>query len=253
MEHVITQKSLATETWFIEMLAGKGFAKSSENTFTNGKAQIRVDGTQFIADPGAESTTYKADFRNANRQTVTIMVDQMLKMHAFRSDDDLTQERAEKKSADQALAGIALTIKEGPETGGGMQLRKFLWSLYNMHHVVNLWRLTADLDNERAGWVAEIFAGALNGLIKEKDVKRALEAAGEMKRWDMEQPSDNVLAELQDAENIIVGLMRKAPPSRTHTVLVSLQRRIAEAKQELREENSQMPARRIASRKTSQF
>ena len=235
MEQVITQKSLATETWFIELLAGKGFAKSSENTFTNGKAQIRVNGIQFIADPGAESTTYKADFRNANRQTVTIMVDQMLKMHAFRSDEDLTQERAEKKSADQALAGIALTIKEGPETGGGMQLRKFLWSLYNMHHVVNLWRLTADLDNERAGWVAEIFAGALNGLVKENDLKRALEAAGEMERWDMEQPVGNVDGGIQDAENIVTDLLRKTPPSRTHTVLASLQRRIAGAKRDLRE------------------
>jgi hypothetical protein len=169
------------------------------------------------------------------------MVDQMLKMHAFLTDEELTQERADKKSVDRALAGIALTIKEGPDTGGGMQLRRFLWSLYNMHHVVNLWRLTAELDHERAGWVAEVFAGALSGLVKEKDLKRALQAAGEMERWEREHPGQKLLDELQEAENIVAGLMRKTPPSRAHTVLVSLLGRMAEAQQDLREEDSPVP------------
>ncbi len=241
MEPVIAQKSLANETWFIELLAGKGFVKFSHNTFTNGKAQIRIEGTRFIADPRAESIIYKTDFRNADRQTVTLMVNQMLKMRAFFSDEALAQERAEKTRVDRALDKIAMTIKDGPETGGGVQLRRFLWSLYNMHHVVNLWRLTADLDNDRAGWGTEVFAGALSGLVKEKDVKRALEAAGEMERWNIEQPGENVIAEIQNAENIISDLIRKAPPSRTHTVLFSLQRRIAEAKRDLRDDNSSAP------------
>jgi len=233
----MTQKSLSHETWFVELLASKGFAKSSENTFSNGKALIRVDGAHFFADPGTEDTTYQADFLNADRQTTTFMVNQILKMHAFLTDEELAQERVEKKSVDRALAGIALTIKEGPDTGGGMQLRRFLWSLYNMHHVVNLWRLTAELDNERNGWVAEVFAGALNGLLTEKDLKRSLEAAGEMERWDKEPTGEKVFADLQEAENIVAGLTRKAPPSRAHTVLVSLLGRMAEAQRDLREED----------------
>jgi hypothetical protein len=158
MDAVILQKCFVTETWFVELLAGKGFVKAAGNTFSNGKALIRVDGTHFSADPGGEDTTYKMDFRNADRQTVTFMVGQILNMHAFLTEEELAQERAEKKSEDRALAGIALTIKEGPDTGGGMQLRRFLWSLYNMHHLVNLWRLTAELDHERSGWVAEVFS-----------------------------------------------------------------------------------------------
>jgi len=158
-------------------------------------------------------------------------------MHMFLTDEELAQERAEKKSVDRALAGIALTIKEGPDTGGGMQLRRFLWSLYNMHHVVNLWRLRADLDDERAGWVAEVFAGALTGLVKETDLKRTLQAAGEMERWERGHSGGTVLDELQEAESIVARLARKAPPSRTHTVLVSLLGRMAEAQRDLREED----------------
>lgn len=236
MDAAITLKSLATETWFIDLLAGKGFVRSSESTFTNGKAVIRVDGAHFVADPGGEDTTYKADFRNADRQTVTFMVGQILSMHAFLTEEELAQERAEKQSVDRALAGIARTIKEGPDTGGGVQLRRFLWSLYNMHHLVNLWRLTAELDQERSGWVAEVLAGALSGLVKDKDLKRTLQAAGEMERWDREHSGEGVLAELQEAENLIAGLTRKAPPGRTHTVLVSLLGRLEEAQRDLREE-----------------
>ena len=236
MDAVILQKCLVTETWFVELLAGKGFVKAAGNTFSNGKALIRVDGTHFSADPGGEDTTYKMDFRNADRQTVTFMVGQILNMHAFLTEEELAQERAEKKSEDRALAGIALTIKEGPDTGGGMQLRRFLWSLYNMHHLVNLWRLTTELDHERSGWVAEVFAGSLSGLVKDKDLKRTLQAAGEMERWDKEHSGEGVLAELQEAENLVAGLTRKVSPGRTHTVLVSLLGRLGEAQRDLREE-----------------
>jgi hypothetical protein len=32
---------------------------------------------------------------------------------------------------EQALTKIALSIRDCPDTGGGVQLRRFLWSLYN--------------------------------------------------------------------------------------------------------------------------
>jgi replicative DNA helicase len=142
---------------------------------------------------------------------------------------------------DRALAGIAMTIKEGPNTGVGMQLRQFLWSLYNMHHVVNLWRLTANLDSQRSAWVAEVFAGALGGLVKDTDLKRTLQVAGEMERWEREHSGEEVAVALQEAQNIVAALTRKSSPSRTHTVLVSLLERMAEAQRELREEDSQVP------------
>jgi len=33
-----------------------------------------------------------------------------------------------------ALNQIAQCIRDCPDTGGGVQLRRFLWSLYNQHH-----------------------------------------------------------------------------------------------------------------------
>lgn len=238
MEPVITPQKTAklcllAEPWFLELMTERGFKKTSENAFTRGKSQIRVDGAILSARQSQGDTTYKADFSNANQESVTFMVDQMLKLPAFLSDEELDQQRAEKQRVIRALNGIAETIKEGPDTGGGVQLRQFLWSIYNMHHVVNLWRLAAELDSERGAWVAEVFAGTLSGLVKDKDIKQALQASGEMDRWDREQAGNQTLASLQDAANIVNDLAKKALPSRPHTVLVSLLGHISEAKRDL--------------------
>jgi len=240
METTITQSTemntLASQAWFIELLAGKGFVKSSEMAFTNGKASIRVDGSHFAANPGVGNASYKADFQQANRQTVTFMVEQILKLRPFFTDAELAQEQTRKEGVDRALAGIALTIRDGSDTGGGVQLRRFLWSLYNMHHLVNLWRLTAELDHQHAAWVVEVLQGVLTGLVKDADLKRTLQTAGEMDRWDKEQPAGEVLSEIQEAANMVTGLVSRVPPSRAHTVLVSLLGRIHEAQRELRGE-----------------
>ena len=143
METTITptteMSTLASQAWFIELLAGKAF--------TNGEATIQVDGSQFAANPGGGKAGCKADFHQADRETVTFMVEQILKLRPFLTDEALAQERSQKERVDQALAGIALTIRDGPDTAGGVQLRRFLWSVYNMHHFVNLWRLTAEFTN----------------------------------------------------------------------------------------------------------
>jgi len=239
METEITQdtnqRTFASEPWFVDLLAGKGFVKCSENTFSNGKASIRLDGSHFAASPGVGNCVYKADFGEANRKTVTVMVEQILKMRPFRTDAEQAEERAEKRSVDLALGGIALAVRDEPHSACGVQLRRFLWSLYNMHHLVNLWRLAAELDHERAAWVAEVLAGAASGLVKDADLTRTLQTAGEMDRWEKEQPEDEVLVRLQEAEDLVTGLVRRIPPSRGHTVLASLQRNIAEAQSELRE------------------
>jgi len=239
METEITQntnqKTLASEPWFVDLLAGNGFAKCAEDTFSNGSACIRLDGSQFAANPGVGNCVYKADFGQADRKTVTFMVEQILKMRPFRTDTELAQEQAAKRSVDLALGGIALAVRDEPDSACGTQLRRFLWSLYNMHHLVNLWRLAAELDHERAAWVAEVLAGMASGLVKDADLTRTLQTAGEMDRWEKEHPEDEVRVRLQEAEDVVTGLVRKIPPSRAHTVLAALLRNIAEAQRELRE------------------
>jgi len=141
----------------------------------------------------------------------------------------MTQSRHE-----QALTKIALCIRDCPDTGGGVQLRRLLWSLYNQHHLLNLWTLVSRLDGERSALVSEVLTAALVGNLKEDDIKRALLVAGEMARWDETQPSSETQRCLEEAESIVTSLVRSLPPSRAHTDLVSLQRKFADVKSEWR-------------------
>ena len=142
---------------------------------------------------------------------------------------------------EQALTKIALCIRDCPDTGGGVQLRRFLWSLYNQHHLVNLWTLVSRLDSERSALVSEVLTAALVGNLKEDDIKRALLVAGEMARWDETQPSSESQRRLEEAENIVASLVRSLPPSRAHTDIVALQRRFADVKSEWRWASQQEP------------
>ena len=129
---------------------------------------------------------------------------------------------------EQALTQIALCIRDCPDTGGGVQLRRFLWSLYNQHQLLNLWTLVSRLDGERSALVSEVLTAALVGNLREDDLKRALLVAGEMARWDDTLPSSESQLRLEEAEGIVAGLVRSLPPCQAHTDLVSLQRQLAE-------------------------
>ena len=128
---------------------------------------------------------------------------------------------------EQALTKIALCIRDCPDTGGGVQLRRFLWSLYNQHHLVNLWTFVSRLDSERSALANEVLTAALVGNLQEHDIKRALVAAGEMARWDATQPTTETQRRLEEAENIIESLARSLPPCRAHTDLAALLREFA--------------------------
>ena len=144
---------------------------------------------------------------------------------------------------EHALMEIALCIRDNPDTGGAVQLRRFLWSIYNQHHLVNLWTMVNRLDSERSALVNEVVAAALVGNLQEDDIKRALVASGEMARWDETQPSDEMSRRLDEAESIIESMVRALPPCRGHTDLVSLARRFAEVRSEWRSDNKQEPGK----------
>ena len=142
---------------------------------------------------------------------------------------------------EQALTKIALCIRDCPDTGGGVQLRRFLWSLYNQHHLLNLWTFVNRLDSERSALASEVLSAALVGNLKEDNIKRALLLAGEMTRWEETQPGSEAQQRLEEAESMVQSLVRSLPPSRAHTELVSLLRGFAEVRSEWRLEGQKQP------------
>ncbi len=121
---------------------------------------------------------------------------------------------------ERAITEIALLIRGSPDTSGGVQLRRFLWSLYNMHHLVNLWDFASRVGGDLAEPIWEIIRAALAGELRESDVKQGLVLAGEMERWDASAPSVDVLECLEDAERSLISAVRRIPPCQEHTALV---------------------------------
>ena len=237
MEPQTTKAPLTTQPWFVDLMAANGFQPSQPGTFSNGKATVQIRGTRLIAAPGDGGKRWVSDIGGANRETLTVVISQLLKMRPFLSDAQLALERSRRGLCVQALDGIAESIRQSPDTGGGVQLRKVLWSLYNQHHLVNLWRVTAALDSQHAAWVAEVVGGMLAGHLKEDDLKRALAASGEMNRWDREQPGTEAQRKLQAAQDIVTELARATLPSRAHTEITDLLRQFGGTSRIFREEN----------------
>lgn len=212
-------KPLGNQSWLADFLSTKGFRPVSPDRFSNGKAIIEFTGNEFTAHPGSGDQAWSSDLEGADCATIKLLIEQILKMGPFVSDADRAKESVEKQRLDQALTGIANSIKEGPDTDSGIQLRRFLWALYNGHHLVNLWRMTCVLDSQNSAWVSDVFSGAFIGPLDEGQIKRALNLAGEMQRWDRVQTFPKHLDPIKEAVQSIDSALQAIPSSHFHTKL----------------------------------
>ena len=162
------------------------------------------------------------------------MLDRNLKMNVVDKPITSLTRRSESAPFQTAITAIADIVRDSPDTSGGVQLRRFLWSLYNMHHMVNLWDFASRVGGELAEPVSEIIRAALAGELREEDVKQGLLLAGEMERWDSKAPSGDVLEYLEDAERALISAVRRIPPCQEHTELVRLVGNLAKLRSELR-------------------
>jgi len=142
--------------------------------------------------------------------------------------------KAESARLEKAIAEIALLIRDSPDTSGGVQLRRFLWSLYNMHHLVNLWDFASRVGGELAEPVSEIIRAALAGELREENVKQGLILSGEMERWDAAATSGEALESIEDAERSLISAVRRIPPCQEHTELVRTLGALAKLRSDLR-------------------
>lgn len=186
--------------------------------------------SDFIPFPTAKSElpVVRKLTENGGRKRIT-------RMNQFRNEfigGVELQRKPESSRFEQAIAEIAMLIRESPDTSGGVQLRRFLWSLYNMHHTVNLWDFASRVGSELAEPVSEIIRAALAGELREDDVKKGLLLAGEMERWDSTKPNREVCECIEDAERSLISAVRRLPPCQEHTELVRMAKILSEVRSE---------------------
>ena len=83
-----------------------------------------------------------------------------------------------------ALDVITDYLQSGWVTGGGRRLRQFVWSLWNGHHLLNLFDLSSGLDSRLTDAVLITFRAAMLGALQEGSMRRLLQQSGEFARWE---------------------------------------------------------------------
>ncbi|HEX8294811.1 MAG TPA: hypothetical protein VF593_00800 [Chthoniobacteraceae bacterium] len=98
---------------------------------------------------------------------------------------------------DDALQAALTTITEALthhwSTGGGTRLRRFIWSLWNDWHLVNLYHLCSGLDYVLGDAVLVVFRAQMVGALTEDHKRAVLQTSGEFARWEharAETPED---------------------------------------------------------------
>lgn len=90
-------------------------------------------------------------------------------------------DRAELQSA---LDAITDALTHHWSTGGGTRLRRFMWSLWNGWHLINLFDLCSGLDYQLGDAVLIVFRAQMVGALTEDQKRRVLAQSGEFARWE---------------------------------------------------------------------
>ena len=143
---------------------------------------------------------------------------------------------------ERALISIAAYIQQHPETIEGMQLRKFVWSLYDAQYSINLQRFYGRLPPILQDQVQAVESAAAKGLLKQSDLYRALLVSGEFRRWEFAKASDESISQLADAEERIALLVRVVPPGRGYQEVARLLHEVKDVKRKLLMELQKLPA-----------
>lgn len=211
MAPIIASQSLADQAWFSDFLKARGFDRATPNSFSNGRATLRLEGTTLFAIPG-EGNPRKSELRDASPDAIRQLLSVILAAPSFLSQAELDSRKDRQQSAEEALLGIATSIRQYPDTHSGQRLRQFVWALFNGHHCLNLWRMKDVLDSQHNALVREVFAAWMEGFVSEQALRRALVESGEMDRWDTIRLGAPELQRLAVAMDAITDLLNTIPP-----------------------------------------
>lgn len=219
MNPEVTRPMFAEQPWFKEILRDWGFRPTAAATFTNGRASLRLDGTVLIAIPSDGAKVWRSELNQASPKAVRQLLDTILASPSFLSQAELDRRAGRERQAQEALRNLAGSIRENPDTHSGLHLRRFLWSLFNGHHALNLWGLKSVLDSRHNEWVAEVFTAWMEGHVSEGALRTALHDSGELDRWDTVANCAAGQERLTEAMDAITGLLNSVPPGRPATHL----------------------------------
>lgn len=144
---------------------------------------------------------------------VTQLLRTILSAPSFQSQAQLDQRADRQRIAEEALQNLATSIHENPNTHSGKHLRRFVWSIFNGNHALNLWRMKDVLDSQHNEWVTEVFSAWMNGHISSESIRTALFASGEMDRWDTVRLRAPDQKRLVDAVDAVTDFLNSVPPS----------------------------------------
>ena len=208
----LSASPITDQKWFRQLLEDHGFKPVERGHFTNGRATIRVEGSKLRAVPGDGTKDWIGDIVNAKPDAFRAMLDIILKAPSFASQATIDQAEDRRQTGEAALATIADAIRMHPDTHSGILLRQFVWSIFNGHHVVCLWRLKDVLDSKHNAAVGVVLRSWMDGHLSEDAIRAALVNSGEMDRWDSTHLSSAEQKQLGKALDAVTGLMNSLPP-----------------------------------------
>jgi hypothetical protein len=215
----LSHPKLVDQPWLSEFLSGKGFNRTSPTSFGNGRATLEFDGFTLVAIPGDGTKSWRSDLKEVPGEAILGMLDTFLNAPSFLPQEELDRRAGRQHAAEQSLQTITRNIRDFPETHSGQQLRRFLWSLYNGYHVLNLWKLKGVLDGQNNRAVTEVLSAWMEGQVPESSLRRALTDSGEMARWDSVRLTAPEQRRVDEAREAVNSVLRSTPPGNPQTHL----------------------------------
>ena len=231
----LARPKLVDQSWLPEFLSAKGFTRTSPTEFGNGRATLRFDGHTLIAVPADGTKSWRSDLKEASSEAIRTLLDIFLAASSFLSQAELDRRAGRQRVAEDSLRKITESIRDFPETHSGQQLRRFLWSLFNGHHVLNLWKLKDVLDSQHNQAVTEVLTAWMQGHVPESSLRSALTDSGEMARWDSVRLNTPESCRLEDAREAVNDLLRSTAPGNPHTRLARSNSLLQEVADHLRQ------------------
>ena len=214
---------LAEQPWFAEFLQSRGFRKTAPATFSNGRASVRVDGATLYAIPGDDGKmVWRTQIKETSPESIRQLLGVVLSAPSFRSQAELGQRAGHQRQAEVSLGWIAAAIRENPDRSEGQQLRRFVWSIFNQHHALSLWRMKEELGPHLGRMVTEVMTAWMEGNLSESAIRSALEDSGEMDRWDIVRLQSPEQHRLTDAIDAVSNVLKSTPPGSSSPALTCI-------------------------------